>query len=317
MKIFCIKLNNRYTAGVLFGSRFICLMEKIAPGYSELLEFDNLFDRNEPVLSLAQGYEKNIVAIKNIEKKIETDFNDNPDKYIRDESILPIESVNIVRPVLSPSKIIAVGMNYMDHCLEFNIPPPKEPIIFAKLPSAISNPGDTIRWDPALTNQVDYEAELAIVINKTTHRIHREAALDYIAGYTCLNDITARDLQSNDGQWTRGKSIDTFCPLGPCLATRDEIPDPQNLSIQCRVNGELLQDSSTSKMIFSVAELIEFISHGITLLPGDIIATGTPHGVGNFRNPKRFLKPDDVIEVLVENIGILQNSVGAFHPVDK
>ncbi len=316
MKIFCIKLNKQYTAGVLFGSHFICLIEKIAHRYSELLKLDNLFDRNEPVLSMALGCEKNITAVKNIVRNIENDFTEYPDKYLNDESILPVESVDIVRPVLSPSKIIAVGMNYMDHCLEFNIAPPQKPILFAKLPSSIINPGDAITWDPALTDQVDYEAELAVVIKKTAYRVRRSAATDYIAGYTCLNDITARDLQSMDGQWTRGKSIDTFCPLGPCLATRDEIPDPQNLSIQCRVNGELLQDSSTSKMIFSVAELIEFISHGITLLPGDIIATGTPHGVGNFRNPKKFLKPGDVVEVFVGNIGILQNSVGVFHPVD-
>jgi 2-keto-4-pentenoate hydratase/2-oxohepta-3-ene-1,7-dioic acid hydratase in catechol pathway len=155
---------------------------------------------------------------------------------------------------------------------------------------------------------VDYEAELGVVIGTTARRVSAEGAYAYVAGYTCLNDVSARDLQFGDKQWVRGKSLDTFCPMGPWLVTRDELPDPHTLAIRCSVNGELLQDSNTSELIFGVPELVSFLSHAFTLLPGDVIATGTPSGVGVFRKPPRFLKDGDAVVVEIEGIGRLENS---------
>ncbi len=223
--------------------------------------------------------------------------------------IVSLESVELAPPILRPSKIIAIGLNYMDHCVEQKVSPPPYPIMFAKFPTSVLAPGGPVSWDPDLTSQVDYEAELALVIGKRASRVKAKDAFNYIAGYTALNDISARDLQFSDGQWIRGKSLDTFCPMGPWLVTPDEIRDPQNLKIRCAVNGTLLQDSNTSEMIFKIPELIEFITRGITLNPGDVIATGTPHGVGVFREPKIFLKDGDTVEVSIESIGTLRNKV--------
>jgi len=220
---------------------------------------------------------------------------------------LPLSEVTLLAPVPAPSKVVAIGLNYMDHCREQNIEPPKMPIIFAKFPSAVVGPGAAVRWDPALTRQVDYEVELAVVMGRTTRRVPAAEALDYVAGYTVCNDVSARDLQFGDRQWVRGKSLDTFCPLGPWLVTKDEIPDPHDLSLRCTVNGEILQDSTTAEMIFGVPQLIEFISRAFSLLPGDVIATGTPDGVGVFRSPQVFLKDGDVVTVEVEGLGELTN----------
>jgi len=220
---------------------------------------------------------------------------------------LPLSEVTLLAPVPAPSKVVAIGLNYMDHCREQNIEPPKMPIIFAKFPSAVVGPGAAVRWDPALTRQVDYEVELAVVMGRTARRVPAAEALDYVAGYTMCNDVSARDLQFGDRQWVRGKSLDTFCPLGPWLVTKDEIPDPHDLSLRCTVNGEILQDSTTAEMIFGVPQLIEFISRAFSLLPGDVIATGTPDGVGVFRSPQIFLKDGDVVTVEVEGLGQLTN----------
>jgi len=220
---------------------------------------------------------------------------------------LPLSEVRLLAPVPNPPKVVAMGLNYMDHCRELNIEPPKEPIIFAKFPSAVVGPGAAIRWDPALTQQVDYEAELAVVMGRTARRVSAAEALDYVAGYTICNDVSARNLQFGDGQWVRGKSLDTFCPLGPWLVTRDEIPDPHDLAIRCTVNGDVLQDSTTAEVIFRVDRLIEFISRAFSLLPGDVIATGTPDGVGVFRSPQIFLQDGDVVTVEIEGLGQLTN----------
>ena len=216
--------------------------------------------------------------------------------------------VKLLAPIQNPSKIVAIGLNYMDHCREQKIDPPKLPIIFTKFSTAIIGPGDTIAWTPGLTSQVDYEAELAVVIGRPARRVSAAAALDYVAGYTNCNDVSARDLQFGDGQWVRGKSLDTFCPLGPWLVTRDEIPDPHNLNIRCTVNDRVLQNSNTRELIFNIPTLIEFASQAFTLLPGDIISTGTPDGVGVFRNPKIFLQDGDVVTVEVEGLGKLTNT---------
>lgn len=208
--------------------------------------------------------------------------------------------VRLLAP-LRPGKIVAVGQNYMDHIREQGNEPPGVPVLFPKFSSNVVGPEEEIRWPKSLTQQVDYEAELAVVVGEGGRCIDEEDALDAVFGFTAANDVTARDLQfSGGGQWTRGKAIDTFLPLGPVVVSRDEVPDPQALPIACRVNGETLQDSNTEEMVFTVAELVAFVSQSARLEPGDVILTGTPHGVGVFRDPQVFLEPGDRVEVEVE-----------------
>ena len=206
-----------------------------------------------------------------------------------------LQDVNISVPVL-PSKIVCVGLNYIDHANELGMELPKEPIIFIKPPTAVIGNLDTIIY-PRNSTQVDYEAELGIVISKEAHHVRSESALEYIGGYTVINDVTARDKQRKDIQWTRAKSFDTFAPIGPCIETE---LDPMNQKISLRLNNVLKQNSNTKNMIFDVCKLVEFISDIMTLNPGDIIATGTPPGVGP-------MKAGDVVEAEVEGIGILKN----------
>lgn len=213
-------------------------------------------------------------------------------------------------PAVYPSKILAIGRNYADHALEGGGEPPKAPLIFAKLTNALSAHDAPIVL-PTVSETIDWEAELAVVIGRDAKAVAEANALDYVFGYTMMNDVTARDLQRKDGQWTRGKGLDTFAPLGPFITTRDEIRDVQNLKIEGLFNGEVTQASNTSKMIFSIAHLISYISQGITLEPGDVIASGTPEGVGFFRDPPVLLKPGDVCEVRVEKLGSLRNPVVA------
>ena len=207
-----------------------------------------------------------------------------------------------------PRNILCVGLNYKDHAEESKTPLPQQPVLFAKWVGCASAMNAPIVLPPD-TNEVDYEAELAVVIGRTCRSVSAGEALNYVAAYTCLNDVSARDFQRADGQWVRAKSQDTFGPFGPYLVTPDEIQDPQSLGIRCRVNGRMLQDSNTSQMIFSVRELIAYISRGVTLQPGDIISTGTPHGVGFAQKPPVFLQPGDVVEVEIDKIGRLVNSV--------
>jgi len=226
-------------------------------------------------------------------------------------AVVPLANVRLRPPVPRPGKIIAIGLNYRDHLMESGAKElPKCPIIFAKFTTSIAGAGDAIVI-PAGDPHVDYEAELAVVIGRKAKIVTAEKAFEYVAGYMPLNDVSARTWQFADKQWVRGKSCDTFCPTGPCLTTRDDVPDPHSLSIFARVNGATLQDSNTAKMIFRVPQLIEFISASITLEPGDIIATGTPEGVGAFRKPPIFLKPGDVVEVEIQNLGVLRNPVVA------
>jgi 2-keto-4-pentenoate hydratase/2-oxohepta-3-ene-1,7-dioic acid hydratase in catechol pathway len=207
-----------------------------------------------------------------------------------------------------PGKIVCVGLNYRDHAAEGGQDLPKAPLLFAKWPNTLIGDGDPVVLPPEST-QVDYEAELGVVIGAKAKRVSERDALDHVAGYICVNDVSARDLQFADGQWTRGKSPDTFCPVGPRLVPREEIADPQALAIRCLVNGEALQDSSTAQMIFSVAEIIAYTSQVITLEPGDLIATGTPAGVGVFRDPKVLLKDGDEVSVEIEGLGTLTNPI--------
>jgi len=209
-----------------------------------------------------------------------------------------------------PGKIICVGLNYHDHAIESNMPVPKSPMLFSKYASCAISNGDTVRIPPGST-QTDYEAELAVVIGRRASRVTAAEAMQYVLGYTCMNDVSARDFQFADGQWTRGKACDTFAPLGPWIVTPDEIPDPHNLRIQMRLNGKTMQDSNTSQLIFKIPELIEFISTFVTLEPGDVIATGTPPGVGFAQKPPVYLAAGDQMEVEIEGIGVLKNVVAA------
>jgi 2-keto-4-pentenoate hydratase/2-oxohepta-3-ene-1,7-dioic acid hydratase in catechol pathway len=210
---------------------------------------------------------------------------------------------------LRPASVVCIGLNYMDHVRETGMEAPSAPLVFAKLRSSVIGPGEPIRIDPAVTTQVDWEVELGVVIGDVVRRASPEQALDAVFGYTVGNDVSARDVQFGDGQWVRGKSLDTFCPLGPAVVTRDEVPDPQALALRTLVNGEVVQDSSTAEMVFGVAELISFCSHSFTLLPGDVLLTGTPWGCGAFATPPRFLGGGDVVQVEVEGIGALTNPV--------
>jgi 2-keto-4-pentenoate hydratase/2-oxohepta-3-ene-1,7-dioic acid hydratase in catechol pathway len=220
----------------------------------------------------------------------------------------PHTDVRLRAPVPNPSKIVAIGLNYADHAEEGGVPTPKAPLIFAKFPSTIVGPEDDVRWDRGLTDKVDYEAELGVVIGRTARNVSEAAALDHVFGYTCINDVSARDLQFGDGQWIRGKSLDTFCPVGPWIVTADEIPDPQTLDIACLVNGEALQSSTTANMFFGVRTLIAHCSRAFTLNPGDLIATGTPAGVGVYKKPPRMLEDGDEMVIRIERIGDLRNA---------
>jgi acylpyruvate hydrolase len=213
-------------------------------------------------------------------------------------------------PVPDPQKIICIGQNYIDHCREQNAPIPKSPIIFAKFPPALIGHKETVRL-PRISEKVDYEAELAFVIGRPGRFIEKSRAYEHVAGYTCLNDVSARDLQFGDGQWVRGKSCETFAPCGPALVTRDEVPQPGALRIGLELNGQSMQDSSTSNLIFDVPYLVSFLSEVFTLETGDIVSTGTPPGVGCFRKPPVFLKEGDTMAVTIEGIGRLESAVRA------
>ena len=221
----------------------------------------------------------------------------------------PLEAVSLAPPVPDPSKIVCCGLNYADHCREQNIDLPKNLILFSKFPTALIGYGDAITWKAGTSQQVDYEAELAFVIGKRARNVPVEDATNYIAGYTIANDVSARDVQFGDGQWIRGKSFDTFCPLGPAMVTADEIGNPHSLAIRCRVNGRVLQDSNTAELVFKVPQILSFISQTATLLPGDIVLTGTPAGVGVFRDPQIFLHPGDQVEVEIDKLATLHNYV--------
>lgn len=213
-------------------------------------------------------------------------------------------------PAVNAKKVLAIGRNYVDHAIEQGKEPPKAPLIFNKLPNSLSAHNAQIII-PAISQKVDYEAELAVVIGSRASRVHENVAMNHVFGYAPFNDVSARDLQFDDGQWTRGKGLDGFAPIGPYLTTRDDISNVHNLKIEGKLNGEVMQSSNTGKMIFNVPYLISYLSAGITLEPGDVIATGTPEGVGIFREPPVLLKAGDVFEVTLEKLGTLRNSVRA------
>lgn len=217
-----------------------------------------------------------------------------------------LAEVQILAPVLHPSKILCIGLNYRDHALESGMEIPKVPTVFLKLPNSITGPDAPILL-PALSSQPDYEAELAVVIGKHGKNIQQQDWEQFIFGYTILNDISARDVQLATSQWSLGKSFDTFAPIGPCIVTHDEIPDPHALDIQLTIDGEVLQHSNTKELIFRLPQLLEYISAIVPLEPGDILSTGTPAGVGLGRTPKRWLRPNENIAIEIEKIGALRN----------
>jgi 2-keto-4-pentenoate hydratase/2-oxohepta-3-ene-1,7-dioic acid hydratase in catechol pathway len=212
-------------------------------------------------------------------------------------------------PIERPGKIVCVGLNYRDHAEEQGVELPEEPLLFAKWPNTLIGPGAAIVI-PREVTQCDYEAELGVVVGSRVRGVSKENALEAVRGYVCANDVTARDFQFSDGQWSRGKSVDTFCPVGP-LVPADEVPDPHALAIRTIVSGEVLQDSTTANLIFGVDEIISYIATTITLEPGDLVLTGTPAGVGVFRRPRRLLEPGDEVTIEIEGLGSLTNPVVA------
>jgi 2-keto-4-pentenoate hydratase/2-oxohepta-3-ene-1,7-dioic acid hydratase in catechol pathway len=260
-----------------------------------------------PVQDALDLYRLGVDTLAQVVVRIETD------RQLADEcreagSLLPFDSVQLNPPVIAPGKILAVGLNYAAHAAEQNIKPPETPLIFSKNVTALIAAGEPIQL-PHASERVDYEAELAFVIGREARSVSAECALDYIAGYTIVNDVTARDLQAREKQWVRAKGLDTFAPCGPWLVTTDEITDAHALDISLRLNGELRQQSNTSDLIFKIPQLVEFISQDLTLRPGDIVSTGTPSGVGVFMNPPVYLQGGDQIEITLAGVGQLRNPV--------
>jgi len=226
--------------------------------------------------------------------------------------VIPLDAARLKSPVMRPGKVICLGLNYRDHAAESGMPVPGEPVIFGKVSSSVIGPGEPIVL-PEASKQVDYEVELAFVIGRGVPQggMRLSDAMRHVAGYTVLNDVSARDYQRDKpgGQWHLAKSFDTFCPIGPWIVTPDEVADPHNLKLWCEVSGERLQSSSTAQMIFGVGEIVEYLSRVFTLEPGDVVATGTPPGVGFARKPQRFLRRGDVVRCTVEGVGTLENPV--------
>ena len=224
------------------------------------------------------------------------------------EFVIPTGGFRPRQPVFAPQKVIGIGLNYHDHAKEVRKTLPSQPLLFAMYPNAVIGYDDAIVI-PAMSDKIDYEAELGVIIGRRGRHIRVEDAIDYVAGYTIVNDVSARDLQSSDSQWIRGKSFDTFAPMGPCVVGTSALGDGDGLDIRLRLNGETMQDSNTRNMIFKVPDLVSYISQIMTLEPGDVISTGTPSGVGVGRKPQVFLKPGDVVEVELEGVGTLRNAV--------
>ncbi|HEY3424460.1 MAG TPA: fumarylacetoacetate hydrolase family protein [Negativicutes bacterium] len=230
--------------------------------------------------------------------------------------IVPLSNVRLLAPIPRPRKnIFCIGKNYIEHALEFekttdvDIAVPKVPVIFSKPPTCVVGTGDIVKNHKHMTSQLDYEVELAVVIGKKASQVAKEEAYNYVFGYTIMNDVSARDLQKAHSQWIMGKGPDTFAPLGPCIVHKSEIPDPHNLYIKCAINGEVRQNANTKDMVFDIPTLIATLSSVVTLEPGDIIATGTPSGVGVGFNPPKFLSPGDEMRLEIEKIGVLVNTI--------
>jgi len=269
-------------------------------------------------MKIAQFYEVSRVRLGLVQahRIMPIDFDGDMVEFIKsdrslqfqDSKAIDLDQVRLAPPVSIPSKIIGIGLNYKDHAEEQKARIPDFPLIFAKFPNTVIGPNDEITWDAKVTSKVDFEGELAVVIGSRIYNCNESEALKAVFGYTCANDVSARDLQFSDIQVLRGKSLDTFCPLGPWIVTGDEIPNPNLLKVRCWLNGRLMQDSNTSLMIFSIPFLVSFLSRHFTLFPGDMILTGTPKGVGVFRDPPVFMKAGDEVAVEIERVGRLENT---------
>lgn len=289
---------NVVRLGCVFGDTCFDLTKAIG---DDLLEFPRVVFSIEEVLQVKDGLsilEDQLRNLKRSSSGIQS-------------FLFQAEDVSLRPPLMHPQKVIGVGLNYKDHAEEFKGQLPKHPLLFAMYASAIIGPGESIVI-PQMSRQIDYEAELAVVIGRRARQVSVETAVEYIAGYTAFNDVSARDLQFSDGQWLRAKSFDTFAPMGPYLVTRNELGDGSGLGIELRLNGKTMQKSNTSNLIFDVPNLVSYISRIMTLEVGDVIATGTPAGVGFVRNPPVFMKAGDVVEVEIEGIGQLRNPVAEF-----
>jgi 2-keto-4-pentenoate hydratase/2-oxohepta-3-ene-1,7-dioic acid hydratase in catechol pathway len=254
------------------------------------------FDMDRPWFQQARASYKKMVEGKSYEEALEKGI------------LIETSSVRVLAPVPRPGKLICIGLNYRDHAIESNMPIPERPVVFSKFSTSVIAPDEPVRL-PTASTQVDYEAELGVVIGRHARKLPNSRALDYVLGYTIINDVSARDFQFADGQWQRGKSCDSFAPMGPSIVTADSVSNPHNLGIKLTLNGNVMQDSNTNQFIFDITELIAFLSDTITLEPGDVIATGTPPGVGFARKPPVFLKDGDVMEIEIEKIGKLRNPV--------
>jgi 2-keto-4-pentenoate hydratase/2-oxohepta-3-ene-1,7-dioic acid hydratase in catechol pathway len=263
-----------------------------------ILRYPQVVNTLEDVLRMPRG-------LKNLEESLNILVN-SPATLT--DLLFSEDTVVLHSPILMPQKVIGIGLNYRDHAEEARIPIPKTPLLFGMYANAIIGPNAPIVIPPA-TKQVDYEAELAVVIGTRARRVSIDNALHYVAGYSIMHDVSARDLQFGDKQWTRGKSIDTFAPMGPCLVSQSELGDGSGLAIELRLNGERMQKSNTRNLIFNVPALVSHISQTMTLEPGDVISTGTPSGVGFVRNPPVFLKAGDTVEIEIEGIGVLKNPI--------
>jgi 2-keto-4-pentenoate hydratase/2-oxohepta-3-ene-1,7-dioic acid hydratase in catechol pathway len=283
--------------GCVFGDNCFDVTKAIG---DDLLEFPRVVFTIEEVLQVKDGLEMLEDQLRTLERS-----SSGIQSFLFDFSL-----VDLHPPVMRPLKLIGIGLNYRDHAEEVKLPLPKQPLIFGMYSNAITAHEDPIVIPP-MSKQVDYEAELGVVIGKKCRNVSERNALQYVAGYTIVNDVSARDLQFSDGQWLRAKSFDTFAPMGPFLVTREDLADADGLAVEMRLNGRTMQKSNTNNMVFKVPDLVSYVSQVMTLEVGDVIATGTPAGVGFARNPQVFMNPGDTAEVEIEGIGVLRNPVVA------
>ncbi|XP_022123426.2 fumarylacetoacetate hydrolase domain-containing protein 2 [Pieris rapae] len=300
---------RRFSAGKVANMKFVQFTysnnpKEIRVGY---LDGDNVIDLNKAEPTLPR-------TLLEILRNKEMDQIFRLCECVTDSAKLPVSSVNLKAPITGMDKVLCIGLNYKDHCEEQKLTPPEVPMIFSKFASTVVGPSDSVRLRVDVTDKVDWEVELVVVIGKAASNVKAVNAFEYIFGYTVAQDISARDWQKtkNGGQFLLGKSMDTFCPIGPCITTSDEITDPQKLEIKCSVNGVLKQSSCTDQLVHKIPDVIARLSSVMTLLPGDIILTGTPGGVGMYRSPPEYLKPGDVIESSIQDIGTLVVKVEKF-----
>jgi acylpyruvate hydrolase len=289
---------NVVRLGCVFGDTCFDITKAIG---DDLLEFPRVVFTIEEVLQVKDGLSLLEDQLSHLERA-----SSGIQSYLFPESEITFRT-----PITRPQKLIGIGLNYKDHVEETKSQTPKQPLLFGMYANAIIGPGESIIIPP-VSKQVDYEAELGVIIGRKAHHVSRKDALDHVAGYTIIHDVSARDLQFSDGQWLRAKSFDTFAPIGPYLVTKNTLGDGDGLAIELRLNGKTMQKSNTRNLIFKVPDLVSYISEVMTLEVGDVIATGTPGGVGFVRNPQVFMKPGDVVEIEIEGIGLLRNPVAEF-----